>query len=51
MRSIMKFREMLGKRILFLDGGMGNSIFLEGDTIVAVTSRRGSLRQINDIFA
>ena len=29
----------------------GNSIFLEGDTIVAVTSRRGSLRQINDIFA
>lgn len=29
----------------------GNSIFLEGDTIVAVTSRRGSLRQVNDIFA
>ncbi len=29
----------------------GNSIFLEGDTIVAVTSRRGSLRQINDMFA
>lgn len=29
----------------------GNSVFLEGDTIVAVTSRRGSLRQINDIFA
>lgn len=29
----------------------GNSIFLEGDTIVAVTSRRGALRQINDIFA
>ena len=29
----------------------GNSAFLEGDTIVAVTSRRGSLRQINDIFA
>lgn len=27
-----------------------NSIFLEGDTIVAVTSRRGSLRQVNDIF-
>jgi trk system potassium uptake protein TrkA len=29
----------------------GNSVFMEGDTIVAVTSRRGSLRQINDIFA
>ena len=29
----------------------GNSVFLEGDTIVAVTSRRGSLRQVNDIFA
>lgn len=29
----------------------GNSVFLVGDTIVAVTSRRGSLRQINDIFA
>lgn len=29
----------------------GNSAFQEGDTIVVVTSRRGSLRQINDIFA
>ena len=29
----------------------GNSIFLEGDSIVVVTSRRGSLRQVNDIFA
>ncbi len=29
----------------------GNSAFMEGDTIVAVTNRRGSLRQINDIFA
>ena len=29
----------------------GNSVFLEGDTIVVVTNRRGSLRQINDIFA
>ncbi len=29
----------------------GNSIFLEGDTIVVVTSRRGSLRQVNDMFA
>ena len=29
----------------------GNSAFIEGDTIVAVTNRRGSLRQINDIFA
>ena len=29
----------------------GNSVFTEGDTIVAVTNRRGSLRQINDIFA
>ena len=28
----------------------GNSSFMEGDTIVAVTNRRGSLRQINDIF-
>ena len=29
----------------------GNSVFLPGDTIVVVTSRRGSLRQVNDIFA
>ena len=29
----------------------GNSVFLPGDTIVVVTNRRGSLRQINDIFA
>ena len=29
----------------------GNSAFVDGDTIVVVTSRRGSLRQINDIFA
>ncbi len=29
----------------------GLSTFMEGDTIVVVTNRRGSLRQINDIFA
>lgn len=29
----------------------GNSSFCEGDTIVAVTSHRGTLRQVNDIFA
>ena len=29
----------------------GNSSFIDGDTIVVVTNRRGSLRQINDIFA
>ena len=29
----------------------GNSTFLEGDTIVVVTSGRGVLRSINDIFA
>ena len=29
----------------------GLSAFMEGDTIVVVTNRRGSLRQINDIFA
>lgn len=29
----------------------GDSRFHEGDTVVVVTSRRGQLRQINDIFA
>ena len=29
----------------------GDSQFTEGDTVVAVTSRRGSLQNINDIFA
>jgi len=29
----------------------GFSTFRKGDTIVAVTSGRGSIRQINDIFA
>lgn len=29
----------------------GNSAFMDGDTIVVVTNRRGCLRQINDIFA
>jgi hypothetical protein len=29
----------------------GDSRFMEGDTIVVVTSGRGVLKQINDIFA
>ncbi len=29
----------------------GDSVFYPGDTVVAVTSSRGSLRQFNDIFA
>ncbi len=29
----------------------GDSVFLEGDTVVAVTSGRGILKSINDIFA
>ena len=29
----------------------GFSTFGKGDTIVVVTSRRGSIRQLNDIFA
>lgn len=29
----------------------GNSVFHEGDTMVVVTGSRGSIRQINDIFA
>ena len=29
----------------------GDSVFTEGDTVVVVTSGRGILKQINDIFA
>ena len=29
----------------------GNSVFLEGDSLVVVTSGRGILQQLNDIFA
>ncbi len=29
----------------------GDSVFLEGDTLVVVTSGRGAVRQLNDIFA
>jgi trk system potassium uptake protein TrkA len=29
----------------------GNSVFQQGDMMVVVTSNRGSVRQINDIFA
>ena len=29
----------------------GNSVFNEGDSLVVVTSGRGVLRQLNDIFA
>ena len=29
----------------------GDSVFTEGDTVVVVTSGRGVLNQINDIFA
>jgi trk system potassium uptake protein TrkA len=29
----------------------GNSVFHEGDTLVVVTSGRGTVRQLDDIFA